>query len=210
MSLIFALVSVKTDLRMGKKVTTWEKGTFQNRKSSWVSWLCIQILPLHAQTWWPLAVSGREHHLLSSGSPWPTLAVFLESEFKSRAVDLSQVVAGQAPPLSRPGPARRRGLPQFRVCARPRGRSWAGQGGAGRLGSQWARAGEPGWQRRPAGRALPGWTASAWRRAPRSWRSGRARGAAPRSRVAAVPAACCRPMCWIWTRTRTTWRCSVR
>lgn len=41
MSLIFALVSVKTDLRMGKKVTTWEKGTFQNRKSSWVSWLCI-------------------------------------------------------------------------------------------------------------------------------------------------------------------------
>lgn len=51
---------------------------------------------------------------------------------------------GTGRPHRSPAPARRRGLPQFRVCARPRGRSWAGQGGAGRLRSQWARAGGAG------------------------------------------------------------------
>lgn len=66
------------------------------------------------------------------------------------------------------------------------------------------------------GRALSGWRASAGhlRSAPRASRRGapvgRTRGTAAPSRAAAAPLPCCRPTCWTWTRTRTTWRCSVR
>lgn len=66
------------------------------------------------------------------------------------------------------------------------------------------------------GRALSGWRASAGHlpSAPLASRPGaptaRARGAAAPSCAAAAPPPCCRSTCWTWTRTRTTWRCSVR
>lgn len=66
------------------------------------------------------------------------------------------------------------------------------------------------------GRALSGWRASAGHlpSAPLASRPGaptaRARGAVAPSCAAAAPPPCCRSTCWTWTRTRTTWRCSVR
>lgn len=68
-----------------------------------------------------------------------------------------------------------------------------------------------------AGRALSGWRASAGhlRRVLRASRPGapmeESRAATlPSWAVAAAPPPCYRPRCWISTRTRTTWRCSVR